>query len=592
MQDPGQTAPRPVRISLQAQLLALVLVCVAVPVLSMGGYLLKQTQETLRDKVHEGLANQLFGKSTEVNEWMTQRLREAASWASSFVVFESVEALRHPSAAPERVKRELTDYLQSVLGHYSVYESLFVVDLSGEVLAATSAEKLDEWARSKIVEEGVSEGILSPLQRSERLGHATQLVVQPIQGRKVQRLGYFVGRIDLRQLEIRLSRPGDAETAFLGLKTGDDVAPRTLPLAEMPSFWLLSPNGQVLAEAGKVLARPGEEAFPAPLEEDLASAHPLHEATLPRLGRTIYGVRRLEGPFSGYLVGTLSADSAYGTLSESALRLMLFGGSALLLVCIVTFIAARRILRPIMLLADGAKRVSAGEFVDLPITGAGEIAHLTVAFNEMARTVRDGRQKLEEARDEQARSNEGLKAANSALEQLAITDGLTGLYNRRHFQDSLDKELARCEREDRGVSLLLLDLDHFKQYNDRWGHTEGDAALRRAASVVMKGIRSTDMAFRYGGEELAVLLPSCNKEQAVEVAEKIRLAVGAAGPAPGRIGGRTTISIGVATFPDDGRVARALVDVADAALYRAKAQGRDRVVEAGRRVAGTAETAG
>jgi len=522
---------------------------------------------------------------------MTQRVREAASWAASFVVFESLEALQSPSAGHDRIGRELTEYLESVLGHYRVYESLFVVDLSGRVLAATREEQLDEWAKSKVAEEGVSEGVLSPLLRSEGLGRPTQLVVQLIRGRKGQPLGYLVGRIDLRELEVRLNTLGDAETAFLQLRTGDEVSPRSLPSAEVPAFWLLNSDGHVLAEAGKVLAQPGQAPFPAPLQADAASAHPLREATLPRLGRTIYGVRRLDGPFSGYLVATLSADAAYGALSESAVRLMLFGGSALLLVCIVTFIAARRILRPIMLLADGAKRVSAGELVDLPVAGADEIAHLTVAFNEMARTVRDGRQKLEQARDELARSNDGLKAANSALEELAITDGLTGLYNRRHFQESLDRELARCERENRGVSLLLLDLDHFKQYNDRWGHTEGDAALRRVASVVMKGIRSSDTAFRYGGEELAVLLPSCTKEQAVDVAEKIRVSVSAAAPGPGRLGGRTTISIGVATFPDDGRVARALVDVADAALYRAKAEGRDRVVEAGRRVAGAAETA-
>lgn len=491
MLDPGQTAPRPVRISLQAKLLALVLLCVALPLLSMGGYLLKRNQETLREKVHEVLANQLFGKASEVNEWMTQRLREAGSWAASFVVFESVETLQNPSADRERVRRELTEYLESVLGHYRLYESLFVVDLSGDVLAATRAEQLDDWARGRIAQEGVSEGVLGPLERSERLGHATQLVVQPIQGRRGQRLGYFCGRIDLGELEVRLNTLGDAETAFLPLRTGDETSTRPLPLGEVPAFWLLDANGLVLAEAGKIPAEPGRTRFPAPLEGDVASAHPLHEATLPNLGRTIYGVRRLEGLFPGYLVAMLSADAAYGALSESGFRLLLLGSSALLLVCIVIFIAVRRILRPIMLLADGAKRVSAGEFVDLPVAGADEISHLTVAFNEMARTVRDGRHKLEEARDELARSNEGLKAANSALEELAITDGLTNLFNRRHFQESLDKELARCERENRGVSLLLIDLDHFKQYNDRWGHTEGDAALRRVASVVMKGIRST-----------------------------------------------------------------------------------------------------
>ena len=141
---------------------------------------------------------------------------------------------------------------------------------------------------------------------------------------------------------------------------------------------------------------------------------------------------------------------------------------------------------------------------------------------------------------------------------------------------ALDKEMRRCEREKRSLSLLLLDLDHFKQYNDRWGHTQGDEELRRVAAQITKSIRTTDMAFRYGGEEFAVLLPSCSKEQAADVAEKIRAAVGVHGHRAGVLG-RTTVSIGVATFPQDGQAARGLVDTADAALYAAKASGRDRV---------------
>jgi len=176
--------------------------------------------------------------------------------------------------------------------------------------------------------------------------------------------------------------------------------------------------------------------------------------------------------------------------------------------------------------------------------------------------------------------NADLEAANLHLHDQAITDALTGLYNRRHFQDNLDKEMRRCEREERHLSLLLLDLDHFKQYNDRWGHTKGDEELRRVATQVTKSIRTTDMAFRYGGEEFAVLLPSCTKEQAADVAEKIRVAVGAHGHRAGVLG-RTTVSIGVATFPQDGRAARGLVDTADGALYAAKAAGRDRVALAG-----------
>jgi diguanylate cyclase (GGDEF)-like protein len=207
----------------------------------------------------------------------------------------------------------------------------------------------------------------------------------------------------------------------------------------------------------------------------------------------------------------------------------------------------------------------------------------------MANKIREGRERLEAAHDELARTNEGLKAANRALETLAITDGLTSLYNHRHFQDMLERDVRKCEQQGRPLSLLLIDIDHFKAFNDRWGHQEGDAALRRVAAQVMKGLRASDMAFRYGGEELAVLMPSCAKGQAAELAEKLRVAVLENAQRPGRFGDRLTVSIGVATYPEDGAMARALVDAADAALYTAKAAGRDRVSVAGaRRVTETA----
>ena len=582
MSDPAPV-PRRLRISLQAKLLALVLFCVAVPLLGLGGYLLKRNQETLRDKVHEALTNQLFRKSSELQGWAEQRLREASSWSSSFVVFEGVEALSRSGPDRERAHRDLVEYLLSVLGHYRVYESLFVVDIAGEVLAGTREERLEDWGIAMLTERGIDKGRLSPVRRSDYLGRATQLVIQPIQGRANRTIGYFVERLDLRELESHLNTPVDAETAFLLPRLdAKEIESRLATSSELsPAFWILDEGGRVLAEAGKLLARPGTAPFPVALPEDSPAVIPVKEANLPGLGATVYGVRRLEAPLQGYIAATVASTSAYLSLRESGNRLLLFGGSAILGIFGLTFLAARQILRPIMLLVDGAKKVSAGEVVDLPARGGDEIADLTIAFNEMARNVRDGRQKLEEARDELARSNEGLKEANRALEALAITDGLTGLYNHRHFQDTLEKEMRRCERESRNLSMLLLDLDHFKQYNDRWGHTEGDAALRRVSGQVMKSIRSTDMAFRYGGEELAVLLPSCTKEQATEVAEKIRVAVSSNPQRPGRFGARTTISIGVATFPEDGRVARGLVDTADAALYAAKAQGRDRVVQAG-----------
>lgn len=562
MSEPEVIAARPFRVNLQAKIVAVALACVGVPVLAMAGYLLHQNQQILGEKVRETLSNHLQRKDSELQDWMEQRLREAQRWSTSFVVYEGVESLSRRSIDRSRVESDLTGYLRSVLGHFRVYESLFIVDLNGEVLAATKEERLDPWGVELASRGGpaVGSGTFSPIHHSDYLGRPTMLVMQSIQGRNARSVGYFVSRLDLRELESKLG------------EVASDLA---------PACTLLDENGRMLFQAGKLLDPPGQRRFPAFPEGDLPDEG-IRQVELPGLGATVYGIQVVKGALNGYLVATVPEAVAYHSLGQSQNRLFTVGIPALVLIFAVNFLAAQRLLRPIQLLSEGSRRVANGDLdVFLPVRGRNEISDLTRSFNEMTRRLREGRQSLEEARDELARTNEGLKAANRTLEALAITDGLTGLYNHRHFQECIEKEIRRCDREERALSLLLLDLDHFKQYNDRYGHTEGDAALRRVAGQVMKSIRGTDMAFRYGGEELAVLLPSCSKDQAAEVAEKIREAVSRGGARPGRFGGRTTVSIGVTTFPEDGRVARGLVDTADAALYAAKAQGRDRVVIAG-----------
>ena len=560
MTDRGTLAARLVRVSLRTKILAVVLLCVSVPVLLMGGYLIRRNENILGEKVRETLNNQLFRTAGEVDEWMSQRVHDASRWSTSFVVFEAVETLSRPEGDAERARRDLKDYLESVLGHYRSYESLFVVDLAGNVLASTREERLEDWGTKLLATGGPSRGgTVSPIHRSEYLGRPTVLVMHTIQGRSDRTVGYFAERLDLTELEALLATPSTDPP---------------------PLFWLLDDQGQILVKGGKVADPPGKQTFPVALPATGVEAGPVTEARLRGLGSTVYGLRRL-GHTGGFLAATLPVNVAYRSLDESRNRLLMVGTPALAAVFLLSFVLAAGMLRPIQRLSQAAKRLSAGELdVRLPVRGGDELTALTQVFNEMAATIQEKAKQLEEARNELALKNADLEAANRHLHDQAITDALTGLFNRRHFQDNLDKEMRRCEREERPLSLLLLDLDHFKQYNDRWGHTQGDEELRRVASQVTKSIRTTDMAFRYGGEEFAVLLPSCTKEQAAEVAEKIRAAVGAHGHRAGVLG-RTTISIGAATFPQDGRAARALVDTADGALYAAKAAGRDRVSLAG-----------
>jgi len=194
---------------------------------------------------------------------------------------------------------------------------------------------------------------------------------------------------------------------------------------------------------------------------------------------------------------------------------------------------------------------------------------------------------LEQTVDERTQqlidANQRLRETNRQLERLAVRDSLTGLFNHRSLMEHLDLELARSTRYGRQFSLLFLDLDDFKQINDRHGHRSGDAVLRQAAGLLQQGpdgLRRSDFSARYGGEEFCVILPETTAEGGVTKAERIRAAVqGLRWDEPEMSGPvSVTVSIGVASFPAHGETAEQLLQVADEALYEAKRQGKNRVV--------------
>jgi diguanylate cyclase (GGDEF)-like protein/PAS domain S-box-containing protein len=179
----------------------------------------------------------------------------------------------------------------------------------------------------------------------------------------------------------------------------------------------------------------------------------------------------------------------------------------------------------------------------------------------------------------------GLSVANirlrEALRSQSIKDSLTGLYNRRYLTEMLDREIRRAIRAEQSLGILMLDLDHFKKFNDTYGHDAGDAVLRQTAAFLTKSIRAEDIVCRFGGEEFIVILPTADLKAAHARAERIRsklreLTVLHQGHSLGMI----TVSVGVAALPLHGTAPQALLDAADAALYRAKREGRDRVADA------------
>jgi len=163
--------------------------------------------------------------------------------------------------------------------------------------------------------------------------------------------------------------------------------------------------------------------------------------------------------------------------------------------------------------------------------------------------------------------------------QLAITDGLTEVYNRHYFNQTLPRELDRAKRYKIPLSFLMVDIDYFKKFNDRQGHLAGDWALKRVSQVIVGSVRIPDMVFRYGGEEFAVVLPETNKSNAIAVAERMRENVSLTQFLDSKImpTQHLTISIGVCTFPVDAQNFQGVIENADKHLYSAKRLGRDRI---------------
>lgn len=178
----------------------------------------------------------------------------------------------------------------------------------------------------------------------------------------------------------------------------------------------------------------------------------------------------------------------------------------------------------------------------------------------------------------------GVKKINlyEKIRELAITDGLTGIYVRRYLLERLNEEMPRAKRHNLKLSMLMIDLDHFKECNDAYGHLVGDIVLKDIAKIMKEHIRQVDLVGRYGGEEFAIALPDTDKSSAVNVADRIRQSVERYKFKAYDETIAITISVGVATFPEDGDEVAELIDRADQALYKAKAEGRNKVASLSR----------
>jgi diguanylate cyclase (GGDEF)-like protein len=287
--------------------------------------------------------------------------------------------------------------------------------------------------------------------------------------------------------------------------------------------------------------------------------------------------------YQGQRWGTLVARFSVSSLDEALSRLRRWTAAITALAALVGwaisfYLLSRVVITPTRQLAYMARKIGEGELeFRARIDRKDEIGELSNQLDAMADKLKSYTSGLEAA--VKTRTAE-LESANKELAELATTDGLTGLRNHRFFRNSLEFEIKRGARRIHQLALCMIDIDHFKSYNDSQGHPAGDAALRRVGKLLLDNLRSTDLVARYGGEEFAVILLDTSPEEGFRTAQKLCVIF-----RESRFEGeelmpnkKLTISIGVASFPEEADSADQLIRNADLALYEAKRRGRNTVV--------------
>lgn len=298
---------------------------------------------------------------------------------------------------------------------------------------------------------------------------------------------------------------------------------------------------------------------------------------------TYLTVGQLEGPDWWYVdvyptseIQAVAHGAALERILESVVLLVILMGTFLILV-------HRRAARPLAQLRTAAERIGEARVADvvhgdvpLPVHLDNEIGVTAQRFHEMAGRLLNASRELERVVDQRTQE---LQDANAALREMSIMDGLTGIHNRRSFDRDLAVLVEESTARSESFSLIMIDLDFFKMYNDTYGHQAGDRVLRQVSSEIAEAIRSDDRVYRYGGEELAVLCPGSQGKAAATTAERIVEHVRALQLSyPNSELEIVTVSAGSAACTAGSRSAEELINAADEHLYRAKQHGRNRAV--------------
>ena len=520
--------------SISNKLVAFAVLATLIPSLSTAWVSYIQNKRSMNEKVTGQLQSISTETQREIDLWLKERLYDLRVFASSYEVSENLARM---SRAERQGPRRLTDYLTSVRERFADYEALLVVDRDGRVAASSSAARSSvvTLPHSWLTDVTAGSPTLGDVYWDQQAGKMIEVVGVPIRHASGRLLGALVAKLNLSGV--------------------DHILKRFTP---EPSGWVyvITDDGRVVTSNLYGSAKPMRSALPSDaaqaLFKDEARTVEYHGFDQSSVVGTLRRIPRL----SWSVVVEVPVRDAFRQVIRLRNETALIVAALLVGVGLLAYFLGLLIVRPLNRLTQGAALVASGNLdVDLPVTSGGEVGYLTEVFNNMVNR---------------------LRASRADLERLSVTDPLTKLHNRRYLMEALASELGRCRRHRQPATVLMVDVDNFKKYNDEHGHLAGDDALARVAAALQASIREIDCAARYGGEEFVVVLSETSMDAAVTVTDRIRARLAT----ETFEGGEITLSIGVAEFPTHGNSPQGIIASADAAMYDAKRKGRNRVTRA------------
>lgn len=542
--------------SIKTRILIFALLATIIPSFIMGGLSYFQNSKLLHEKISTELQNATVQASDKLDLWLKERLYDLRVFSNSYIISENLARMldgRRSSIETQVARDHLKEYLKSVGDKFSVYEELIIIDLDG-VPVVTSHEALspDGLPNQWLDQLQINRPIKGKSQFDPYVGNKYMYIAEAIKATDGRPLGVLTAKINITSIR-----------SILNLQT----------VGGIDEIYLLNIGGKLMASSSSLTHK---QVFISQHIEQGSSAD-LHQHKEPTeyIGyhnRAVVGMAIPITSMDWVMVAEVEKEKAYAEIIMLRRVTVLMVGGLMFCIGILAYLFGHTLVRPLRRLSREAAGVASGNLdVDIPVSGLSEVSYLTQVFNHMVASLRLGREELSAV-------NSNLQKKNDELQQLSITDGLTGLYNRKHIMDLFDLEMTRSRRHDNGLAVLMLDIDHFKTVNDTYGHQVGDRVMQQVAELLDQAVRDCDHVGRYGGEEFLMVLPDISIQDAAMVAERIRQSV-----AQLRCGGEkerfsVTISIGLSGYPIDGDNTESLLKSADNALYQAKADGRNCVV--------------